>query len=65
MAKEYTDGTPFPFGKHKGKPMANVPAEYLLWCRENIRNLEQGIKDYIEANLQGLQQEKASHKRRY
>lgn len=63
MDKEYTDSTPFPFGKHKGKAMTNIPAEYLLWCRENIGNLEKGIKDYIEANLQGLSQEKAKHKR--
>lgn len=55
--KEFTDNTPFPFGRHKNKAMANVPAHYLLWCRENLMNMEQGLKDYIEANLQALQQE--------
>lgn len=62
--KEFTDNTPFPFGKHhKGKPMIKVPAHYLLWCRENLNNMEQGLKDYIESNLQALQQEVAKSKR--
>ena len=63
MSTEYTDSTPFPFGKHKGKAMTNVPAEYLLWCREKVTNLDPGIKRYIEANLQGLQQEVKKHRR--
>lgn len=63
--REFTDQTPFPFGnKHKGKPMQDVPAEYLLWCFENMQNLEQGIKDYINANMQGLRQEVANRKRK-
>ena len=62
--REYTDQTPFPFGKHKGKAMANMPAEYLIWCYGKVTNLEQGIKDYINANMQGLQQEMAKRKRK-
>jgi uncharacterized protein (DUF3820 family) len=61
MWKEYTDATPFPFGKYKGKPIANVPAKYLLWCRDNIKNLAPGITNYINANMQILQKEIASH----
>jgi uncharacterized protein (DUF3820 family) len=64
MATEYTDSTPFPFGKHKNKAMANVPAEYLIWCRDNINNLDPGLKAYINANMQGLQQEMSKHKKR-
>lgn len=65
MTKEYTDQTPFPFGKkHKGKPMGNVPAEYLIWCYDNIKDLDVGIKNYINANMQGLRQEIAKHKRK-
>lgn len=28
---EITDDTPMPFGKHKGKPMGEVPTNYLDW----------------------------------
>jgi uncharacterized protein (DUF3820 family) len=61
--KEYTDSTPLPFGRHKGKAMQEVPAEYLVWCLENIPNLDVGIKDYINANMQGIRQEMARHKK--
>ena len=27
------DGDPFPFGKHKGTKMKDVPADYLDWLR--------------------------------
>jgi exodeoxyribonuclease X len=26
----------FSFGEHKGKPIAEVPSDYLEWCRGNI-----------------------------
>jgi uncharacterized protein (DUF3820 family) len=60
--KEVTDSTPFPFGKYKNKPMQLVPAEYLIWCLENINNLEHSIKKYITDNMQGLQQEMKKHR---
>ena len=31
---DYTDQTPMPWGVHKGKPMAEVPASYLDWLRD-------------------------------
>jgi len=30
-----TDETIMPFGAHKGKKLANVPADYLIWMYEN------------------------------
>ncbi len=29
------DLSPMPFGKHKGKPLQDVPASYLLWLWDN------------------------------
>lgn len=49
------DQTPMPFGKHKGKPMEEVPASYLLWLRDN--GVSGDVKDYIEENLSALQKE--------
>lgn len=50
------DQSLMPFGKYKGRKMEDVPAEYLLWLRdENCRNLE--VKEYIEDNLRALMQE--------
>ena len=41
--KHYTDQTRMPFGKHRGKPMKDVPAEYLLWLLgENIPRGKEG-----------------------
>jgi len=30
---QLNDDSPFPFGRHKGKPMRDVPASYLDWLR--------------------------------
>jgi exodeoxyribonuclease X len=30
----------FSFGEHKGKPIAEVPTDYLEWCRSNITDNE-------------------------
>lgn len=53
----YIDKTLFSFGKHQGKKLANVPAEYLLWCRANIKNLGLGLKRYIDDNMDALKKE--------
>jgi len=34
MAKPLADKDKMPFGKHEGKPMKDVPAEYLDWLSE-------------------------------
>lgn len=57
--KKLTDEDPMMFGKHKGTAMANVPADYLLYLYHN--NLPDGnVRDYIEDNLDSIQQESAN-----
>lgn len=59
-----TDESIMPFGKHKGKEMANVPASYLLWIYDEwtLPNprfgfVHQEVKAYIEVNLDVLKKE--------
>lgn len=51
-----TDESLMPFGKHKGKAMANVPAHYLLWLWENA-DLRDPLKAYISENLEVIKDE--------
>lgn len=51
-----TDKSPMPWGKHKGTAMANVPANYLIWCYENNK-CDGPVKVYIEDNLELLKKE--------
>lgn len=52
----YTDETRMPFGMHKGKALANVPAKYLLYLYNN--NLDHvSLRQYIEANMDALKKE--------
>ena len=34
----------FPFGKHKGKHLSEVPKEYLQWCLSNMNRLDPKLK---------------------
>ena len=53
-----TDKTPCPFGKaYYGVPMANVPADYLLWALNNLTNLRADVRAYIEDNKAALEKE--------
>ena len=59
-----TDESIMPFGKYKGKEMANVPASYLLWIYDEwtLPNprfgfVHQEVKAYIEENLDVLRKE--------
>lgn len=47
------DKSPMPFGAHKGKKMADVPAHYLLWIYE--QNLD--VMNYIKENMDALLKE--------
>lgn len=52
------DNSIMPFGKHKGKKLANVPAQYLLWLyNQQEFVISSNLKDYISDNLEVLQQE--------
>lgn len=57
--KPMDDTDTFPFGKHRGKMMQDVPASYLHWCwtiKEGERQNDP-ICDYIERNLLALKKE--------
>ncbi len=47
------DNSLMPFGEHKGKKMANVPAKYLLWAYDQTW-IRGDVKKYIEENLDVL-----------
>jgi len=65
IAHIFTDNTPMPFGKHKGKAMANVPADYLVWIYENYDNMHANLKEYIRSNMDALKIEAANIKAAY
>lgn len=50
------DETQIWFGKHSGIPLGDVPAQYLLWLGDQ-RNLDSGLREYIERNRRCLEQE--------
>lgn len=56
MLPELTDTSPMPFGKHQGEKLANVPARYLLFIRENF-TLHDNLKAYIDKNKDALEAE--------
>lgn len=51
-----TDKSIMTFGVHKGKTLANVPANYLLWLYENNKCYGE-LKAYIKDNLDVLKTE--------
>lgn len=63
-AVEYTDETEMPFGKYKGITLANVPASYLLWLRDN-GNTFGAMRTYLEENLDVLKKQAENEKNQY
>jgi uncharacterized protein (DUF3820 family) len=51
-----TDESLMPFGMHKGKKLANVPPEYLIWISENFK-INSDLKKYIKENMDVLKTE--------
>ena len=51
-----TDETIMPFGAHRGKKLANVPANYLIWMYENKR-LVPYLEEYVKDNWLVLETE--------
>ena len=51
-----TDETIMPFGAHKGKKLANVPADYLNWMYENNK-LFPYLAEYVKDNWSVLETE--------
>lgn len=62
MSDKYTDTSPMPFGQHKGKALANVPAKYLLWVYAQPWLKTGQLKDYIADNLDVLKAQAAQDK---
>jgi len=56
--KELEDDSPMPFGKYKGQPMQDVPANYLhwLWTKGGL-DKKHPIGVYIQKNLECLKEE--------
>jgi uncharacterized protein (DUF3820 family) len=52
----YTDKTPMPFGIHKGKQLADVPASYLIWLFDNGKCGNE-LRKYIQDNMNVLSNE--------
>lgn len=57
--KTLNDTDPMPFGKHKGEPMSDVPANYLhyLWQNGLKDDHKSQVADYIRRNLSVLKTE--------
>lgn len=57
---EFTDESIMPFGKHRGKPLGEVPADYLVWLLEQdwaTSDKWEGIYRYALNNEKALMQE--------
>ena len=57
--KELQDTDPMPWGKYKGTPMQDVPADYLhyLWTNFGMKFKSGEVGDYILRNKEALKQE--------
>jgi uncharacterized protein (DUF3820 family) len=63
--QKLNDNSLMPFGQHKGVKLANVPASYLLYIRNNY-NLHDNLKMYIDENKDSLEMEvKRANKEKY
>ena len=60
---QFTDKSIMPFGMHKGKQMADVPAEYLLFLYENNKCYGD-VKNYIKENLEVIKSQIAFDKKK-
>lgn len=60
----------FPFGKHKGKTLDQVPADYCRWVLDNVIELDPDLETAIRASLRkrgggfGGQSQKSNNSRR-
>lgn len=53
-----SDRDKMPFGKHKGKSLASVPDEYLLWLHSELEikcsPFARPLKNYLDENLEAI-----------
>jgi hypothetical protein len=45
------------FGMHKGIPLDDIPASYLLWLIEEDVNVIPAIRDYLVHNEKGIRKQ--------
>jgi len=59
MSKALIDTDPMPFGRFKGTALANVPASYLRWVKENVYKnpSNEGLFKYIYENWDAISKE--------
>lgn len=75
--KPYDDNTLMPFGMHKGKKLANVPADYLLHIHSEmekkaktkaLNSMEIAFRNYVDENYDSIfdevQEEKHQNRER-
>lgn len=58
------DNSIMPFGKHKGKPLLEVPASYLLWWADQSPEHNAELLKYINDNRRHLEDEARSTNRK-
>jgi len=58
---ELDDNSIMPYGRYKGRKMANIPAGYLLWLLENNKCCSK-VKKYIEESMAALEKEVAEYR---
>lgn len=59
-----TERTPMPFGKHKGTPLGDIPASYLIWLfDEGGPTNRPDIREYIEEREDELRAEAETERR--
>jgi hypothetical protein len=55
------DTDKMPFGKYKDKMIGQVPAQYLIWLRGELKikcsKFAEPVRDYIDDNLEALKLE--------
>lgn len=61
-----SDNTFMMFGKYRGVRMVDVPADYLLWLKKELRNNSNpyyfGLKKYLKNNYKALQLQSSQRK---
>ena len=49
------DNSKMPFGKHQGKPLSEVPDDYLFWLHKAGIHPKYGeLAEYIDENIDGI-----------
>jgi hypothetical protein len=50
-----------PFGKHKGRRLAEIPSHYLCWILNNCDHLDRRLRRAIEGHLEDNQYAQLTH----